>query len=75
MYPQDQSGIIAHVLNESTGSGVEIQANDVQVSATSFSPGNPIRVTVTYDFTLISGLILGGSTIHMQSASEMVILY
>lgn len=71
LHPDDTSGIKARVINEAVGSGVDLTPDDIQISSS--SSGNPIRVTVTYNLPLIAGLILGGSTVQVQSSVEMVV--
>jgi len=74
MHPADEGGIKDRVINEAAGSGISIEADDVEVefpNGTS-EPGNPIRVTVTYDFSLITPLLFGGDT-TIRSSVEMVI--
>jgi len=74
MHPADESGIRDRVINEAAGSGISIEADDVEVefpNGTS-EPGNPIRVTVTCDFSLITPFLLGGNT-TIRSSAEMVI--
>jgi len=74
MHPADEGGIRDRVINEAAGSGISIEADDVEVefpNGTS-EPGNPIRVTVTCDFSLITPFLLGGST-TIRSSAEMVI--
>ncbi|HIC93722.1 MAG TPA: pilus assembly protein [Anaerolineae bacterium] len=74
MHPADEGGIKDRVINEAAGSGISIEADDVEVefpNGTS-EPGNPIRVTVTYDFSLITPFLFGGDT-TIRSSVEMVI--
>ena len=74
MHPTDEDGIKDYVINEAVGSGINIGADDVEVGFPNgtLDPGNPIRVTVTYDFPLITEFLFGGST-TIQSSAEMVI--
>ena len=47
--------------------------NDVSVSVSSASSGNPVQVTVQYDFSLISGRILPFSSLPLSSSVNMVV--
>ena len=73
MHP-DEDDIKDYVINEAAGSGISIEDDDVEVEFPNgtLDPGNPIRVTVTYDFPLITEFLFGGST-TIQSSAEMVI--
>jgi Flp pilus assembly protein TadG len=58
----------------------EVDANIVQLSPSNIScywsarnQGDPVKVTVTYNFQLILGIVLGGGMIPLQSSAEMVI--
>ena len=70
--PNNNSGIISHATNEATGSGITL--SNVTVScASGCTLGNPIRVTVSYNFQLLTTYILGGTTIPLQAFTEMEI--
>ncbi|HIC96766.1 TPA: pilus assembly protein [Candidatus Bipolaricaulota bacterium] len=71
MHPDEIAFIQARAISEAEGSGIELTPSNVQVSTS--TSGNPIRVTVTYTLTLITGLILGGEEIQLQSSVEMII--
>ena len=73
MHP-NKDDIKDYVTNEAAGSGISIEDDDIEVEFPNDTsePGNPIRVTVTYDFPLITEFLFGGST-TIQSSAEMVI--
>lgn len=73
MHPTESADIQQHAINEAAGSGVDLGPGNVQINAPDPSSGNPIRVTVTYDLSLITGLIAGGHSIPIQSSAEMII--
>jgi len=72
MHPLDSSGIRARVIGEAQGSKVTLADENISISSSGLS-GTPICVTVHYDFTLFSSLLVGGQTISLQSCAEMVI--
>jgi Flp pilus assembly protein TadG len=71
MYPDDTTGIQQHAINEAAGAGLELTPSSIHIS--SLSSGNPIRVTVTYDLPLVTGLIAGGDTLQIQNSVEMIV--
>lgn len=72
MHPTDTAGIVAHVSQEAQGSGITLTAANVAVSSSGVK-GTPIRVSVHYDFSLVSFVVPGIRTIRLQHSAEMVI--
>lgn len=72
MYPTDTSGIVARTRAEAEGSGISLPSGNVSVSSTG-AKGSPIRVSVYYDFRLLSSVLPGVRTIRLRSRAEMVI--
>lgn len=69
------SGIAAKAVNEAAGSGFEISAGDVAVSAPNPpSPGDTLAVTVTKQFQLITTAIFGAGQIQLRSTVQMAVL-
>ncbi|MGC8837879.1 MAG: TadE/TadG family type IV pilus assembly protein [Anaerolineae bacterium] len=80
-YPTRVETIKIRVANEANGTGtnitrVDLTPDDVTVSYPngSMRGGNPIRVTVEYDFPLFFGGIVGMPTLHLRQSAEMVIM-
>jgi Flp pilus assembly protein TadG len=73
MHSTDTSGIVQRVVTEAQGSAVNLTSSNVTVS-TSGGIGNPLRVTVQLDFSMLSTFLLGRRTIHLTSRTEMMIV-
>lgn len=76
MHPQDDAGIVAHVLQEAQDSGISLAASTVTITPSSAAArvsGTPIRVTVEYEFALISTMLLGTHALTLRRTAEMVI--
>jgi len=80
-YPTRVETIKIRVANEANGTGtnitrVDLTPDHVTVSYPngSMRGGNPIRVTVEYDFPLFFGGIVGMPTLHLRQSAEMVIM-
>ena len=72
--PTDTTGIYTHVINESAGSGIVLTPLSVSIGCPSgCTSGNPIRVTVIYDFQLITTYLFGGGSIRLSAYAEFVI--
>jgi len=72
MHPDDTAGIKAHVVNEAQGAGIALSAGNVSVSSSGVK-GQPITVSVIYDFALFSAVLPGRSTIRLRGTAQMVI--
>ncbi len=71
----NSSGIASKAVNEAAGSGFQISAGDVSVSAPNPpSPGDTLAVTVTKQFQLITTAIAGTGQIQLQSTVKMAVL-
>lgn len=71
------SDIAAHAQNEAVGS--MINPSQLIVDLSSKFPqgcalGNPIQVKVTYNFQLITAVILGGGTIPLRASDQIPVL-
>src|SRR3990172_7345561 len=78
VYPSDEAGIIAATKAEADGSGIELYddgvSDDIEVGCPEgCGQGLPIRVTVNYTFTLITGMILPDPNIPMTRYEEMMV--
>lgn len=71
--PGDNSGITSRAQNEAYSSTI----NPAQLTVTTptfpqgCALGNPIQVTVTYNFQFITAFIWGGGTIPLRSSMQM----
>jgi len=72
MHPLETNAIVHRVLSEAQDSGVRLTASDVTISSSGLS-GTPIRVTVRYNFSLLSAFLLGRQVLQLQSNAQMVI--
>ena len=82
-YYNDYNGIRDAALTEAQGSGIVLTTDNVDaycidpLDSANFpfpcSSGTPIRVTVTYDFTLILGFVLPDPTIQIYRDTEMMV--
>ncbi len=71
--PTDSAGITQRANNEASGSGVTL-ASVTATCPSGCTAGNPVRVTVTADFQLITTYIFGGGTIPLSAYTEFAIL-
>jgi Flp pilus assembly protein TadG len=71
--PGDTAGITSRAKNEAFGS--TISPTQLTISTPTFPSGcalgNPIQVTVTYNFQFITTYVLGGGTIPVRSSMQM----
>jgi len=65
--PGDTSGIQAKVMIEASDSGVDLSTAVITVN--NQGQGNPVRVTVQFDFPLLMGGIIGYPTISLQTSA------
>ena len=73
MHPGDSSAIKGRVVGEAEYSGVTIAPDGVTISLTGGS-GDPIRVTVTYDVSLLMGWAVGRQSLHLSAHVEMAVI-
>lgn len=74
--PGNDSGITARARNEAYGSIIAPSSLVVDLSnkfPSSCALGNPIRVTVKYNFQPITTYLFGGGTIQLSASDEMPI--
>ncbi len=73
--PLDDTGAKTAAVAEASGSGFTITSNDVSLpTGHSIQPGDPISVTVSVNFPLLSTYIFGGGSIRLSNSATMVIL-
>lgn len=72
-FPDDAGGIQQAAIQEAANSGVSLTGGNIAIAGLGGLAGDPIRVTVTYDFSTIMVGILGIETITLRGSTEMVI--
>ncbi len=74
-FPHFYAGIRLQTRMESANSGVTLADGDISIDSEGGAvpaPGEPIRVTVEYDFqTILSGIL--GETITLRSSTQMIV--
>jgi len=73
MHATDISGIKQRVITEANGSGTTLTAANVSVSTTGVV-GTPMRVTVTYNFGLLTSFLPGVTSLPLTGKAEMMII-
>lgn len=73
MHPGDSTAIKGRVVGEAEYSGVTIAPDDVTISHTGAS-GDPIRVTVTHDVSLLMAWAVGSQSLHLSAFVEMAVI-
>ena len=72
--PNDTTGIYNHAIAESQGSGIVLTPLSVSIGcASGCTSGNPVRVTVIYDFQLMTTYLFGGGAIRLSAYTEFVV--
>ncbi|RPI27764.1 MAG: pilus assembly protein [Chloroflexota bacterium] len=77
-FPNDPTGIQSAAVSEAANSGITINTGDIQitcedlVSPTGCDRGQPVRVTVSYQFELLMGWILP-SPVQLSRYVEMLV--
>lgn len=72
--PSDIGGIIGAAQAESQNSGINLAASTIVVTCPSgCARGQPIRVTVRYDFQLIMALVFPSQTLTLVRQAEMLV--
>jgi len=71
-HPTDSIGIRNQVEQEAAGSGIDLTQSTVIIETDVISPGNPIKVTVIYQFQLITSLIVSGHSISISGSASMI---
>lgn len=69
-YPDDSQAIRDQVINEAAASNIDLSSSAVVIEIG--APGEPVTVTVTYNFQPVMGQIFGGSTIPIQGSATMI---
>jgi len=73
--PTDISVIKNRVIEETNGSDVTVLSDNIEVTTPEgASPGKPITVKVTYEFTSLLGSVLRMNTVRIVRECTMVIL-
>ena len=73
-YPADTAEIKAAARAEADGSGIVLTDGDIAVGCPSGCGSNlPVRVTVTYDFTLVTGFVFPDPSIQIERYTEMLV--
>ncbi len=70
LYPDDPQAIRDQVINEAATSNIDLSSSAVVIEIG--APGEPVTVTVTYNFEPIMGQIFGGPTIPIQGSATMI---
>ena len=70
-FPLDEDGIEQAAIDEAADSGVTL--SDIAIVAPNPVAGQPIRVTVTYQFPTIMSSIVGAPNLTLCGSTEMVI--
>jgi Flp pilus assembly protein TadG len=78
MNPTDTAGIRTHAEQEAQGTGLALVAANPEClnpgsTCASGTSSYPIRVTVTFDFHLLTIQIFGTGTIHLTASAQMVV--
>ncbi len=74
LYPTDLPGIIAATQREASASGIDLSTSIIDVSCPEgCGSGLPVRVTVTYDFTLIMALVFASPNMQLFGHAEMMV--
>jgi Flp pilus assembly protein TadG len=71
-HPTDSYGIRTQVEQEAAGSGIDLSQSTVIIETDTIAPGNPIKVTVIYQFQPVTTLIAGGQTISISASVSMI---
>ena len=73
-HPTDTAGIIGAAQAESQNSGVNLAGSTISVTCPSgCGRGQPIRVTISYDFHLIMALVFPSQTLTLVRQAEMLV--
>ncbi len=64
-HPADTGGILARVMSEAELNGVDLSGADIRIQAE--GPSHPVTVTVTLDFDVILGGVLGTPNFPIQA--------
>jgi Flp pilus assembly protein TadG len=72
-FPADQFGIEQATIDEAANSGVALTSGNIAITGLNGTAGNPIRVTVTYQFQTIMGGVLGVGNLTLRNMTEMVV--
>lgn len=72
-FPDHKIGIKEAAIREAEDSGVALQGSDIVIQGLGSKGGQPIRVTVTYEFPTIMGGITGVGNLTLCGSTEMVV--
>ncbi len=73
MHPSETNTIKQRAVAEAQDSGILVTAADVAVLGGG-AVGTPIRVTVSYNFALLSTALFGAGTLGLQGHAEMMVV-
>jgi Flp pilus assembly protein TadG len=73
--PTDSTGIIAAIQAEAANSGIDLSSSTVAVTCPdgACGSGQAVRVTISYPFQLVMGLVFANPTLMLGGSAEMVI--
>ena len=70
--PNDYWGIYDAVIQEAEGSNINLQASSVLVEwPDGIGSGKPIKVTVTFDFEMVTGIFISNKVISISGSASM----
>lgn len=74
-HPTDDSSSIAAAVAEAASSGYTISSSNVSLnSGHSIQPGDPITVTVSVNYSLLSSYVIKSGSIPLSASTSMAIL-
>ena len=71
MHPEDTAGIRTRAISEAENSGIVLVPDDVGIAGSGAS-GDPMVVTVDYDFALLTAWAVGRDSLSLRGRAEMV---
>jgi len=71
MHPEDGTGIRTRAISEAENSGIVVVSDDVGIAGSGVS-GDPMVVTVDYDFALLTAWVVGRDSLSLRGRAEMV---
>ncbi len=70
--PTDYWGIQNAVIQEAEGSNIDLQTSSIIVEwPNGFGAGKPVKVTVTFQFNLITGIVVSNKIISISGSASM----
>ncbi len=73
--PADSTGIIAAIQAEAANSGIDLSSSTIAVTCPDGACGSglAVRVTISYPFQLVMGLVFPDPTLMLGGSAEMVV--